>query len=159
MYYGYLSCLHWVKILRDFSLLHSFLRWGKKISRVNYITYFDFDKIIVRSTSTNFLAGISTKNSKNLVPSLDTVDSISIHFPSHALIIQEFFFKKIHNLPNESVALILKNANLLYVTKWCEGFLYNIVGKTVGNSTAINCTIRRTRLVVYFVESQRFRVA
>lgn len=68
------------------------------------------------------------------------------------------YVKKMQCSPDESITLVLEYTNLLDGSKRRESFLHQLLCQTIGQSTAVYCTVCRTTLIVYFIESQWLRV-
>lgn len=60
--------------------------------------------------------------------------------------------------PDECVALVLENSDLLDVTERWEGFLHEFLSEAVGETPAVDRAVGGAWLVVHLIESEWLRV-
>jgi len=64
----------------------------------------------------------------------------------------------VFDLPDECVTLVFEHPYLLDIPERSERLLHQFVGESTGQSTTVHGAVGRARLVVHFVERQRFGV-
>lgn len=62
------------------------------------------------------------------------------------------------DLPYERVTFVFEHSNFLDVAERSERFLDQFVGQPAGQSAAVHCAVGWARLIIHFVEGQRFGV-